>query len=468
MALFILFCVSVSRPQGKREALLAGSWYPNDPQALAGLIDHFLDNVPASTVPSGEIMAIIAPHAGYVFSGQVAAYAYKTIQEKNYQSVVIIAPSHQWAFDGCSIYMSGGYETPIGTASVDASLAADIASATGFTYIEQAHKAEHSVEIQVPFVQKILPKAKIVPIVMGVPSEATVSRLAEGLKKATDGKKVLLIASTDLSHFLTKEQANQKDKETIELIRELKADEIIRKCQKRENIMCGGGPVAATLLWAKDKAGVKILRYSDSSEASQDESRVVGYLAAALVVEPVSEDFRLSGQEKKELLDLAYATVNMYVREKKLPEFTPRTDNLRRKCGAFVTLKKHGELRGCIGFIEPVLPLHQAVMQASVYAACKDSRFLPVTRDELEDIDVEISVLTPLKKIRQPNRIMVGKHGLVIAMDGKRGLLLPQVAVEHNWTRETFLEQACLKAGLPKNAWRSGADIFVFEAIVFQ
>lgn len=413
-------------------------------------------------------MAIIAPHAGYVFSGQVAAYAYKTIQEKNYQSVVIIAPSHQWAFDGCSIYMSGGYETPIGTASVDASLAADIASATGFTYIEQAHKAEHSVEIQVPFVQKILPKAKIVPIVMGVPSEATVSRLAEGLKKATDGKKVLLIASTDLSHFLTKEQANQKDKETIELIRELKADEIIRKCQKRENIMCGGGPVAATLLWAKDKAGVKILRYSDSSEASQDESRVVGYLAAALVVEPVSEDFRLSGQEKKELLDLAYATVNMYVREKKLPEFTPRTDNLRRKCGAFVTLKKHGELRGCIGFIEPVLPLHQAVMQASVYAACKDSRFLPVTRDELEDIDVEISVLTPLKKIRQPNRIMVGKHGLVIAMDGKRGLLLPQVAVEHNWTRETFLEQACLKAGLPKNAWRSGADIFVFEAIVFQ
>lgn len=468
MALFILFCVSVSRPQGKREALLAGSWYPKDPQALAGLIDHFLDNVPASTVPSGEIMAIIAPHAGYVFSGQVAAYAYKTIQEKNYQSVVIIAPSHQWAFDGCSIYMSGGYETPIGTASVDASLAADIASATGFTYIEQAHKAEHSVEIQVPFVQKILPKAKIVPIVMGVPSEATVSRLAEGLKKATDGKKVLLIASTDLSHFLTKEQANQKDKETIELIRELKADEIIRKCQKRENIMCGGGPVAATLLWAKDKAGVKILRYSDSSEASQDESRVVGYLAAALVVEPVSEDFRLSGQEKKELLDLAYATVNMYVREKKLPEFTPRTDNLRRKCGAFVTLKKHGELRGCIGFIEPVLPLHQAVMQASVYAACKDSRFLPVTRDELEDIDVEISVLTPLKKIRQPNRIMVGKHGLVIAMDGKRGLLLPQVAVEHNWTRETFLEQACLKAGLPKNAWRSGADIFVFEAIVFQ
>lgn len=468
MALFILFCVSVSRPQGKREALLAGSWYPKDPQALAGLIDHFLDNVPASTVPSGEIMAIIAPHAGYVFSGQVAAYAYKTIQEKNYQSVVIIAPSHQWAFDGCSIYMSGGYETPIGTASVDASLAADIASATGFTYIEQAHKAEHSVEIQVPFVQKILPKAKIVPIVMGVPSEATVSRLAEGLKKATDGKKVLLIASTDLSHFLTKEQANQKDKETIELIRELKADEIIRKCQKRENIMCGGGPVAATLLWAKDKAGVKILRYSDSSEASQDESRVVGYLAAALVVEPVSEDFRLSVQEKKELLDLAYATVNMYVREKKLPEFTPRTDNLRRKCGAFVTLKKHGELRGCIGFIEPVLPLHQAVMQASVYAACKDSRFLPVTRDELEDIDVEISVLTPLKKIRQPNRIMVGKHGLVIAMDGKRGLLLPQVAVEHNWTRETFLEQACLKAGLPKNAWRSGADIFVFEAIVFQ
>jgi AmmeMemoRadiSam system protein B/AmmeMemoRadiSam system protein A len=466
--LLVLFLASASWPQGSRKALLAGSWYPKDPKALARLIDHFLSNVPASSLPSGEILAVIVPHAGYVFSGQVAAYAYKSIQAKNYGTVIIIAPSHQWGFDGCSIYLSGGYETPLGTAEVDAALAAEIADATGFGFIAQAHQSEHSIEIQVPFVQRVLPKAKIVPIVMGIPNQATVTRLAEGLKKATSGKKALIIASTDLSHFHDKKQANKKDKETIELIRGFKTDEIIKKCEKRENIMCGGGPVATTLLWAKDKAGVNILRYSDSSEASRDESRVVGYLAAALVAEQAGEKFQLSEQEKEELLRLAYSTVNLYIKENKLPEYKPQSANLLRNCGAFVTLKKHGMLRGCIGFIEPVLPLHQAVMQASIYAACKDSRFTPVTQDELEDIRVQISVLTPLEKISDPNSVMVGKHGLVIAKDGKRGLLLPQVAVEQNWTRETFLERTCLKAGLPRTAWRNGAEIFVFEAIVFQ
>ncbi|MEE8605039.1 MAG: AmmeMemoRadiSam system protein B [Candidatus Aminicenantaceae bacterium] len=464
----ILVFVSASWHQGLRKAQLAGSWYPKDPEALSRLIDHFLKNVPASTLPSGNIMAIIAPHAGYVFSGQVAAYAYKSIQNKNYESVVILAPSHQFGFEGCSIYPNGGYETPFGIAQVDAFLAAEISKATGFGYIAQAHQDEHSVEIQVPFVQRVLPQAKIVPIVMGIPKKAMIIRLAKGLKKATVGKKILIIASTDLSHFYTKEEANKKDNETIALIQEFKTDELIRKCEKGENILCGGGPVGTTLLFGKDKAGVEILRYSDSSEASQDESRVVGYLAAALIAKPSTKEFHLSEKDKKELLQLAYSTVNLYIQKNKVPEYKPKSENLSQNCGAFVTLKKHGQLRGCIGFIEPVLPLHQAVMQASIYAACRDSRFLPVTRDELDDLEVEISVLSPLKKIINPNRITVGRHGLVIAKDGKRGLLLPQVAVEQNWTRETFLERACLKAGLPKNAWRSGAEIFVFEAIVFH
>ncbi|UCE42439.1 MAG: AmmeMemoRadiSam system protein B [Candidatus Aminicenantes bacterium] len=466
--LLILFSVLVSWPQGLRKAQLAGSWYPKDPEALARLIDHFLKNVPLSSIPSGDILAIIAPHAGYVYSGQVAAYAYKSIQKKNYESVVILAPSHQWGFEGCSIYPNGGYETPFGISQVDAFLAAEISKATGFGFIAQAHQAEHSIEIQVPFVQRILPKAKIVPIVIGVPKRATITSLAEGLKKATAGKNVLVIASTDLSHYLTKKEANKKDNETITLIRQFKTSELIRKCERRENIMCGGGPVVAALLFAKDKAGVEILRYSDSSEASQDESRVVGYLAAALFAKPVSKEFRLSEQEKKELLQLAYSTVNLYVKENKVQEYKPQGRNLLQNCGAFVTLKKHGQLRGCIGFIEPVLPLHQAVMQASVYAACRDSRFLPVTRDELDDLKVEISVLTPLKKIVDPKRITVGRHGLVIAKDGKRGLLLPQVALEQKWNRESFLENTCLKAGLPKDAWRTGAEIFVFEAIIFH
>ena len=468
IVIFLLFFASFSWPQGLRKAQLAGSWYPKDPEALSRLLDHFLKNAQTRPMPAGDILAIIAPHAGYAFSGQVAAYAYKLIQNKNYETVVILSPSHQFGFDGCSIYPKGGYETPLGIAKVDAFLAAEIGKATGFGYIAQAHRDEHAVEIQVPFVQRVLPQAKIVPIVMGIPKKTTILRLAEGLKTALAGKKALIIASTDLSHFLEKKEANKTDKNTISLIQGFKTTEIIKKCEGGENLMCGGGPVVAALLYGKDKADVEILHYADSSTVNQDESSVVGYLAAALIAKSVTQDFHLSEQEKKELLQLAYSTVNLYVRENKVPEYKPKSANLLQKCGAFVTLKKQGELRGCIGFIEPVLPLHQAVTQASIYAACRDARFLPVTSDELDDLKVEISVLTPLRKIFNPNIVTAGKHGLMIAKDGKRGLLLPQVAIENNWTRETFLERTCLKAGLPKNAWRSGAEIYVFEAIVFH
>jgi AmmeMemoRadiSam system protein B/AmmeMemoRadiSam system protein A len=468
LILLLLFFVSASLPQDLRRAQLAGSWYPKNPEALSRLIDHFLQNVQMPDSPAGEVLAIIAPHAGYAFSGQVAAHAYRLIQRKNYEAVVILSPSHQFGFEGCSIYPKGGYETPFGIALVDASLAAEISKATGFGYIAKAHQAEHAVEIQVPFVQRVLPQAKIVPIVMGIPKKITILRLAEGLKKVLARKNVLVIASTDLSHFFTKEEANERDHKTIALIQDFKTNEIIRKCERGENIMCGGGPVAAALLYAKDNARVEILRYSDSSQISQDTTRVVGYLAAAIVSKPAQKGFHLSEQDRQELLELAYSTVKLYVMENKVPEYKPESANLLQNCGAFVTLNKQGQLRGCIGFIEPVLPLYQAVMQASIYAACRDSRFLPVSQDELDDLEVEISVLSPLKKIINPNLVTVGKHGLVIEKEGKRGLLLPQVAVEHNWTQETFLERVCLKAGLPKNAWRFGADLFVFEAIVFH
>ena len=371
-------------------------------------------------------------------------------------------------FDGCSIFPKGGYETPLGIAPVDDSLAAELSKATGFGFIPKAHEAEHAVEIQVPFVQTVLPKAKIVPIVMGIPKKATILRLSEGLKTVLPGKKVLVIASTDLSHFLTKEGANERDRQTITLIQDFKTNELIRNCERGENIMCGGGPVTAALLFGKDKSFVKILRYRDSSEVSQDTTRVVGYLAAALVSEPEERAFHLSDEERQELLTLAYSTVRTYVRENKVSQYIPESGALLQNHGAFVTLNKNGRLRGCIGFIEPLLPLYQAVMQASIYAACRDSRFRPVTEEELDEIEVEISVLTPLKKITNPTVVTIGKHGLVIEKQGKRGLLLPQVAVENNWTRETFLERVCIKAGLPKDSWRSGADLFVFEAVVFH
>lgn len=454
-------------PQEIRKSLLAGSWYPKEADVLSRQIDGFLQmaSPPAS---SQKILALIVPHAGYVYSGQVAAHAFKLVQGQNYDSVVILSPSHRFGFEGCSIYPKGGYQTPLGIAQIDESLAAEISKATNFSYIAQAHQDEHAVEIQVPFVQKVLPEAKIVPIVMGYPRKNTIERLSAGLKKALYGKKVLLIASTDLSHFLSKKEANKKDSETISLIKDFKTATLIRKCEAGENIMCGGGPVVSTLLFAKDKARVEILSYADSSLASGDESRVVGYLAAALVDKPSEQSFSLTEKEKNELSRLAYAAIRQYVQENKLSEYRPEGAHLFQNRGVFVTIKKHGRLRGCIGFIEPVMPLYRAVMEAAVYAACHDSRFRPVHPDELDALKVEISVLTPLQKIVDPQIVTPGKHGLVIEMNGKKGLLLPQVATENNWDQITFLEQACLKAGLPKIAWRSGANIYVFEAIIFH
>ena len=178
-------------------------------------------------------------------------------------------------------------------------------------------------------------------------------------------------------------------------------------------------------------------------------------------------DFALTAEDKKELLALARRAVELFVREGKVLDAATGRPNLRTPRGAFVTLSEGGALRGCIGFTEPVAPLAETVIRAGIYAATEDPRFRTVSAAELKDLEYEISVLTPLVKI-DPARVLVGKHGLVVAKDGRRGLLLPQVATEYRWSREEFLRQTCLKAGLPADAWRTGAEIYAFEAVVFK
>lgn len=456
--------------QGIRKSVCAGVWYEKNPEALSRQLDTYL--LQADTDAQREnIIGLIAPHAGYVYSGQVAANAYRLVHGQAYDSVVIIGPAHRYAFRGCSIYPRGGYETPLGVAEVDETLAAEISKASGFGFIPKAHAEEHSVEMQVPFVQTVLPEAKIVPIVMGDPSKKTISSLAGAFVKTLKDKKVLVVASTDLSHFYSKAKANKVDMGTLALVESLDTDTLIKKMERRENIMCGGGPVAAVLLYAKkmENPKVKVLKHADSSLVGGDEARVVGYMAAAVYADKnIASSFSLSPDEKTDLLKIARESLERYVRDKEV--YQPETDNPKfmSKRGAFVTLKKNGQLRGCIGFIEPILPLHQTIVQATIYAASKDVRFTPVAASELKDIDLEISVLTPPKKIDDPREIEVGKHGLIIAMGNQRGLLLPQVPVENRWSRLTFLQRTCEKAGLPRDAWKSGAAIYTFQAIVFH
>jgi AmmeMemoRadiSam system protein B/AmmeMemoRadiSam system protein A len=458
----------------------------------------------------------------------VAGRAYRLVQGRDIATVVILGPSHHVGFEGASIYPEGGFETPLGVAEVDAPAAKALIRTSGFAFIPEAHADEHSIEVQVPFIQKVLPKAKIVPVVLGVPSEKTVRALAAALDKVFKGAKVLVVASTDMSHFLTRPEANALDKSTLDLVKSQEVPALLRKLERNENILCGGAAVVTALLYAQKQgnAEVRVLAYADSSEAGGPADSVVGYFAAAVTAggfdpTPAATDpdggpgikgrafdsslsgdlkpcaskaevhpratpgaqaaasgpaaeaepqsaFALTEDDKKELLSLARRSVELYISQGKLIDYATENPNLKAPRGAFVTLTEDGTLRGCIGFTEPRFPLYETVMQAALYAATEDPRFRAVNRPELKRLEYEISVLTPLSKVENPALIEVGRHGLVLAKDGKRGLLLPQVATENRWSREEFLRQTCLKAGLPADAWRQGAEIYSFEAIVFR
>ena len=473
----IVFCVLgvlfLSLPvlaQGTRRAVWAGQFYDAEPRRLSARLDGMLIEAgprsPGGTMPA----ALIVPHAGYVYSGQVAARGYRLVQGHDIQTVVVVGVAHRHGFPGASIYPRGGYETPLGTVAIDEPLAAELSRVSGFGFVPQAHREEHSIEVQVPFIQKTLPGAKLVPVLTGLPQRDTMKRLAQAMSEVLPGKRALLIVSSDMSHYLNKSEANQRDSETISWLVAQDVDSLIPAVIGHGNRMCGGAGAVTALFYAGrlGRPRVELISYADSSAAGGDRTQVVGYASLAVYADPGPEAFELSGPERQELLEIARQALELMVGRSQI--FSPRIRHSRldTPAGAFVTLKKHGQLRGCIGFIEPPGPVYQAVALAAGAAATRDHRFRPVTPEELPTIEIEISVLTPPRRIQDPDLVRVGKHGLIVSQGERKGLLLPQVPVENRWDRRTFLQQACLKAGLPRDAWRKGAELFVFEALVFH
>lgn len=462
-----------------RKSVIAGSWYPGDPGVLTRDIQAYLKKVPGEGV-SGRIVGLISPHAGYFYSGQIAAYGYKLIQGQRLDSVIVIGPSHRTLFRGASIYTGGGYETPLGVVPVDAELADRIIRNGGnLRDYPQAHLQEHSVEIQLPFLQVVLGSFSFVPIVMGDQDRRACEELAEAIVKAARGKKVLVVGSTDLSHFHSYEQAVKLDRRVVGHVQGMDTDGLLRELENGSCEACGGGPMVVAMLVAKRLGGrAKVLKYANSGDVTGDKGRVVGYLSAALYVEnpsrsraqgnPAAVEGGLSQGERKALIEHARRSIECRIQGKPLPDLAPASAALKEKRGAFVTLKKNGRLRGCIGYIEARKPLYQAVSEMALAAAFNDPRFPPLKREELPELDIEISVLTPLKKIKDIHEIEVGKHGLYVVKGFHSGLLLPQVATEYRWDRLTFLQETCYKAGLPADAWRDkDTDIYIFSAEVF-
>jgi MEMO1 family protein len=464
-----------------RKPAVAGSFYPGNPETLSRQVREFLARAPKQEIP-GEILALVSPHAGYMYSGQTAAQAFKTIEGKKFETVVVIAPSHRVFFQGASVYDRGGFETPLGIIPVDRELCRKImAESDCLRFLPQGHAQEHSLEVQLPFLQEVLGTFSLVPIVIGDQSFATCQKTGLAVARGARGKNALLVASTDLSHFHAYDRAVKIDRVILEDIRAFDPQKLRQDLEGEKGEACGGGPVIAAMIAAKELGAdeARILGYCNSGDVTGDRSGVVGYAAAVLYRRESAADragerrktgvsLGLREEEKERLRRIAFKAIEGKLKGvRSRPEEEP-TPGLQEKRGAFVSLHKNGRLRGCIGQIVPSKPLFQTVEDMAVAAAFDDPRFEPLSGKELKDLELEISVLTPLAKLKSPDEIEIGKHGLYVKKGFCSGLLLPQVAAQCGWDRTGFLEETCRKAGLPRGAWKEkDTEIFLFSADIF-
>ena len=386
-----------------------------------------------------------------------------------------MGPNHRaWGFNKVSVWNNGDYKTPLGKVAVDIKLANAIISEDPekFGFYPRAHKEEHSIEVQLPFLQVELPDFKIVPIVIGDYSFPTCDELAEAILKNTRGRHILVIASSDLSHDKTYNKAVIMDKQGLKYAAGLDINKLIEASASGEVEMCGLGPVLTLLSIAKRIGGVKgvVLKYANSGDITGNKhSRIVGYGAVAYYGRgEIMNEKEYTREEQKELLKLARKAITDYLAGRRSEKYNVFSQKFKEKRGVFVTLHKKGSLRGCIGYIEPIKPLQDAVTDNAINAAVNDRRFPPVTAGEMKDVDIEISALTPPEHIEDPDQFITGKHGIIIRKGFHSAVFLPQVAPEQGWTREETLQHLCLKAGLPANEWRQpGMEFKVFTAEVF-
>jgi AmmeMemoRadiSam system protein B/AmmeMemoRadiSam system protein A len=445
-----------------KEPSVAGAFYPADKDTLKKFVETVLSK--ADSKPSkGRLIALISPHAGYIYSGQVAAYGYKQIKGSGIKKVILIGPSHYAAFKGASIYTKGGFKTPLGIIKINEKLAEKLLNEKAdVRFYPEAFAKEHSLEVQLPFLQTVLNDFTIVPIVVGSPTQQTLEHLVSGLTDIMDDKS-LIIASTDLSHYHDYATARTMDSKVVSAIERLSLVDMEKLLKSGEGELCGVFPVLIAMEVARRTGANEgvVFHYENSGDVTGEKDKVVGYASIGLYENLLTEG------EKKEILDLAKKTVNEYVTSGKVPDIDEKNPKLKADGAVFVTIKKDGHLRGCIGNIQPVMPLYQSVIRNSVAACSSDPRFPPMKKEELENIDIEVSILSPLIPLKNINDIKIGKHGLVLVKGMQSGLLLPQVATEFGWDRNTFLEQLSQKAGLPKDAWKD-ANLYTFTAEIIK
>lgn len=473
-----------------RKAVVSGQFYPASPAELRRELDKLFAGSASKDIPD-QILALIAPHAGYVFSGAVAAESFMQIdRDKAFENIFLIGSSHKVSFDGASIYSRGNFETPLGIVPVNIELAENLVKDFScFSSRTDAHQYEHSLEVQLPFLQYWLKKPfRIVPVVLGTHSSNTCRKIADALRPYFNESNLFVI-STDFSHYPDYEDARSADHKTAEAILTNKPDKLLTSLEMNDNAgipglatsLCGWSSVLTLMYVTDDMPGIsyQLIDYRNSGDAAHygDKSRVVGYCAISVSRQKQAlkdvqdqEIFRIPAGDQAKLLSIAHETMATYITQGKIP--VVKTENLSpvlmTNAGAFVSLYKKGALRGCIGRFEPSEPLYKVVQAMAISSSTQDYRFSRVKAEEIPDIKIEISVLTPLKRIASEDEIVLGKHGIYIKKGSHSGTFLPQVASSTNWTLEEFLGHCARdKAGIGWDGWKT-ADLYTYEAIVFS
>jgi len=461
--------------QGVKQPNVAGDFYPKEAEGLSLMVDDFLSRAQPEPM-NGKIFALISPHAGYGFSGQVAAYGYKLVKDKPYKTVIVIGPSHHFNFSKAAVYAKGFFCTPLGYVEVDSDFTKKLLYQDEDIISEpHAFDKEHSVEVQLPFLQKVLPGCKIVPILMGDCTLPTCEKLAALLKEAI-GKRtdVLVIASSDMYHGYDYEEAEIVDNLSLSYLKKMDPQALYYALREGKAQFCGGFPIVTTLILAKELGHNKInvLKYTNSAEVTANKTKgtwTVGY-SSSVIDQPEGESAMLNQEQRKKLLKIARSSIEMYLKTGKKLEVKESDIQFNENMGAFVTLHKHEELRGCIGNLIGSQPLYLVIRDMAVESAVGDPRFPEVKLDELKDIEIEISALSPLKRVNSIDEIELGKHGVLIRRGSSSGVFLPQVATETGWSKEEFLANLCAhKAGLASDCWKDkNTELYVFTAEVFS
>jgi len=491
-----------------RRAQMAGSWYSENKDQLAAEVDGLFAEAKPPKI-DGKIIALISPHAGYRFSGKAAAANYLLLRGQDVRRVVLLAISHHYPLRGASIPDVTDFETPLGLVPVDGKAVARLRRSPVVSSVMRAEEGEHSLEIQLPLLQRALPKFALVPILVGHMSDRDYVDLAAALAEIVDSHTVV-VASSDFTHRGAnygyeipdgpgdlQARLARLDQGSIDQITKLSRPGLLAYAEKTGTTICGLHPIALLLELLSRFPGSKphVVSHYTSGDVTSDWSSSVTYIGMAFTGKWREESkldeareagesaFPLADDDKRTLLRLARLSLEASVRKGRFDPngiaSIPVTPSLERKAGAFVTLKCKGgsdgtctgkgdELRGCIGTLEPSSSVYDVVARRAASAALEDTRFPhSVTVEELPFITVEVSVLTPPRPVKSADEIVIGRHGMILSVGWNRATFLPQVAPEQGWDRETTLRHLAQKAGLPADAWKK-AEYQVYEAIVFS